>query len=86
MKLKTGTSFGSLRSGQYRDPRIQTSRDVKVKMAQFSRCIRGIKVGMNKFLFAVSAISLKSKRIWEPAVRRSELHTRQGLENAACSS
>jgi len=63
-------------------------RDIKLKMIQvyFSRCIRGrILLGMNKMLFAASPISLESKRIGAPAVRRSEVHTRHGLENAACS-
>ena len=59
--------------------------DLKVKMAYFARCTRGIKVWMNKLWFAVSPISLKSKIIGAAAVGRSEEHTRHSLENAACS-
>ena len=74
-KLKRGKKIGYLRSGQYRDLRISSSCHIKVKMAYFSTCTRGTKVGMNKLWFATSAISLKSRRVGARAVRRSEVHT-----------
>ena len=88
IKLKRGSYFGSLRFRQYRDLRIHTLRDIKLKMAYFSRCIRGIKLelGMDKMLFAESPISLRSKGIGAPAVSRSEVHTRYGLENAPAAA
>ena len=55
-------------------------------MAYFSRCIKGrMLLGMNKMLFAASPISLESKRIGAPAVRR-EVNKQHGLKNATCSS
>ena len=63
--LKTPEVKGSKIShnswSQHRDLCIHTLCDIKVKMAYFSRCTRGIKVGMNKLLFAARPISLKSK-------------------------
>ena len=85
IKLKRSKIIGSPRSGQYRDVCIHASCDIKVKMVYFSRCTGGIKVRMNKLLLAASPISLKTKRIGARAVRSSEVHTRHGLENAACS-
>ena len=79
MKLKRG----SLRFDRYRDLRVRTLCDRKLKVAYFSRCSRDTELGINKMLFAASPISLKSKRIRAPAVRRGEAYTRHGLENAA---
>ena len=89
LKFKRGTKFGSLRSYQYRDLRINTLCDilVKLKMAYFSRCIRDIKLGMNKILFCCKSHLAEEQQNWgTPAVRRGEAHMRYGLENAACSS
>ena len=55
-------------------------------MVSVSRLIRGIKLGMNKKKFAAIPISLKGMTVRAPAVRRSEIHTRHGPENASFSS
>ena len=48
MKLKRGTISRYMRFDQYRDLRMHTLYDIKLKMAYFSRCIRDAELRMNK--------------------------------------
>ena len=69
------TYFGSLRSGHYRDLRIHTLYDIKVKIAHFSRCNRGTScINTNRWSFAASPISLNQPTAGTPYSCRYSHH------------